>query len=243
MNKLRSWSLPLLTCAVMLAAVILPQRISLWRDQALLNTPHTEELRVENDLPTHPLSLLEQMSLVSLCDLYPESLTVVTQELIPDGEAMATIRTELDRLCGDGILPPEVLPADLSGFLYQRLYLRLPGSVSGASFLLMEGYSKKEDSYFSLLLNEDGYALRLEVIHPAMKKYAGTPLEIGTAFLDRLGVEHTCVGDSFYEAVFTTPDPALRYFASQDGDLLRIVPMPEGEVPYATDSGSGASVG
>lgn len=236
MNKLRSWSLPILTCAVMLAAVILPQRISLWRDLALLDTPHTEELQAENDLPTRPLSLLEQMSLVSLCDIYPESLTVVAQELIPDSETVAMIWTELDRLCDDGILAPEVLPADLSDFLCQRLYLRLPGSISGASFLLMEGYSKQEGLYFSLLLNEDGYTLRLELTHPAMEKYAGTPLDIGAAFFDRLGIEHSCVGYSPYEAVFATPDPTLRYLVSQDTDLLHIIPIPEGEISGSTDA-------
>lgn len=237
MSKVKLWFLPILTCAVMLAAVILPQRLSLWRDEALLNTLHTEELQAENALPTRPLSLPEQMALVSLFEADGDSLTSVTQELGQDSQVEAMVRTELERLCSNGILAPELLPEDLSNFFSYRVYLRMPGTISGASFLVMEGYSKQENIYFSLLLNEeDGYALRLELSHPAIQKFIGEPLDIGTAFLDRLGVENTCVGYGPYDAVFTTPDSTLEYMVSMEGDLLRIVPTPEIERGEATDA-------
>lgn len=241
MNKRKPWLLPILTCAVMLAAVILPQRLSLWRDEALLNTPHTEELQAENELPTRPLSLPEQMALVSLFDADSVSLTSVTQDLGQDSQVEAMVRTELERLCDNGILAPDLLPQDLSNFFSYRVYLRMPGAISGASFLVMEGYAKQEGIYLSLLMNEeDGYALRLELSHPAIQKFIGEPLDIGTAFLDRLGVENSRIGHSRYEAVFTTPDSTLEYIVSREGDLLRIVPLSENETGGATDATSTA---
>lgn len=244
MSKVKRWFLPILTCAVMLASVILPQRLSLWRDETLLNAPHTEELQAENELPTRPLSLPEQMALVSLFDADSGALTSVTQELGQDSQAETMVRTELERLCSNGILAPELLPEDLSNFFGYRVYLRMPGTISGASFLVMEGYSKRENIYFSLLLNEeDGYALRLELSHPAIKNFIGEPLDIGTAFLDRLGVENTCVGYGPYDAVFTTPDAALQYGVFLEYDLLRIVPLPESETGGATDASVSASMG
>lgn len=244
MSKVKRWFLPILTCAVMLASVILPQRLSLWRDETLLNAPHTEELQAENELPTRPLSLPEQMALVSLFDADSGSLTSVTQELGQDSQAETMVRAELERLCSNGILAPELLPEDLSNFFSYRVYLRMPGTISGASFLVMEGYSKRENIYFSLLLNEeDGYALRLELSHPAIKKFLGEPLDIGTAFLDRLGVEHSCIGYGPYDAAFAAPDSAIQYTVSLEGDLLRIVPWPEGETGVSTDASASASMG
>lgn len=223
MRKWKPRLLPVLTCAVMLAAVILPQQLSRWRDQALLNTPHTEALHGENELPTRPLSLPEQMSLIALFNIDNEALTSVIQELGQDSGAAATVRTELERLCDSGVLPPEVPLEDLSPLSCRRLYLRMPGTLTGASFLVMEGYSKQKEFYLSLVLSEtDGYALWLELDHPAMKKFAGQPVDIGRAFLDRLGVENSCTGYGRYDASFATPDGGLQYTVYRDGTLLFI---------------------
>lgn len=239
MRKWKPRLLPVLTCVVMLSAVILPQQLSRWRDQALLDTPHTEALHGENELPTRPLSLLEQMSLIALFNMDNEALTSVIQELGQDSETAAMVRTELERLCDSDVLPPEVLPEDLSEFSSRRLYLRMPGTLTGASFLVMEGYSKQEELYLSLVLSEtDGYALWLELDHPAMKKFVGQPVDIGRAFLDRLGVENSCTGYGRYDAVFTTPDGGLQYAVYRDGTLLLIQSSSSDETSVSPIHGS-----
>ncbi len=230
MRNQKPWLLPVLTCVVMLSAVILPQQLSRWRDKALLDTPHTEALHGENELPTRPLSLPEQMSLIAQFHMNNEALTSVIQELGQDRETAAMVRTELERLCDSGVLPPEMLLEDLSAFSSKRLYLRMPGTLTGASFLVMEGYSKQEEFYLSLVLSEtDGYALWLELDHPAMRKFAGQPVDIGRAFLDRLGVENSCTGYGQYDAVFTAPDGGFQYAVYRDSTLLLIQSSFSGE--------------
>lgn len=238
MKRLDRWLLPALTCLVVLAAILLPQRLSQWRDQAALNGLHTEELKTENELPTQSLTLEERMLLLARYGEDMDSMTAMVQALEQSGEVAGMMREELERLCESGVLPPEALPADLSSFESRRLYLRAPDEIWGGSFLTMEGYSKAEDIYLSLVLDEEtGYALRLELVTPALKEFPDEPITIGTAFLDRMGVENTCIGYGGYDAAFDLPGAGCRYTIwLENHAMLQITPAPEGIAGSATDA-------
>ncbi|WP_298029822.1 hypothetical protein [uncultured Dysosmobacter sp.] len=205
MKRLDRILLPILTCLVVLVALLFPQRLSQWRDEAVLNSPHTEELKTENELPTQALTIQERMLLVAQ---YNEGadMTALVQELEWDSETENLVWKELEGLCKDGILPPEVLPEDLTAFPLQRCYLRSPEEIRGASFLVVEGYSKKNALNLSLALDEEtGAALWLEADSPFLRKFDADSLAIGSIFLARLGLENVCENYSPQAAQLTLP--------------------------------------
>jgi len=216
--------LPILTCLVVLVAVLFPQRISRWRDEAVLNRPHTEELKTENELPTQSLTIQERMLLLAQ---YNEGadMTALVQELEWDSETVDQVWKAMEGLCKDGILPPEVLPEALAAFPLRRCYLRSPEEIRGASFLVVEGYSKKKALNLSLALDEEtGLVLRLEADSPFLKKFDAEPLAIGSLFLARLGLENVCESDSPEAALLTLPDADCYYSVIKDGSFLHIIP-------------------
>ena len=71
MKLLRKWGLPLLTGAVVLAAVLLPSRISALRDRQTLSAPCTEPLAQE-DLTLQETTLPEKLELLGRAIRYPE---------------------------------------------------------------------------------------------------------------------------------------------------------------------------
>jgi len=224
MRRLDHYLLPVLTCLVVLVAILFPQRLSQWRDEAVLNRLHTEKLRTENDLPTQPLSLEERMLLLAV---YTEGLdpdmTVIFQEREWDEETEALMRTELERLSENGVLPTGPLAESVSGFSAQRCYLRASEEIRGAAFLTIDIYSKAEDLWLCLILDEEtGYALTLEVSGPAMEKFDAVPADIGILFLDRLGLEYTLDGYAEYDAGFTLTGTDCGYIVIKGRDDLRI---------------------
>ena len=60
MKRLKKWGLPLLTGIVVLAAVLLPERISELRDRQILNTAHTEPM-AQADLNAQEPTLPEKL--------------------------------------------------------------------------------------------------------------------------------------------------------------------------------------
>lgn len=248
MRRLDRWLLPILTCLVVLVAILLPQRLSRWRDEAVLNGPHTEELKTENELPTQSLALEERILLLAQYNDTPEAMTVIVQELELQGEAEELIQAELERLYAGGILDSEAMPESLAPFWGNRVYLRAPEEIWGASFLTMEGYLKEDGTYLSLVVDEEsGTALWLEVFTPGIKKWVGEPVEVGRFFLDRMGVENICTGYGMYDATFDLPGADCHYEISS-ADALTVIPY-AGYIGYGygevadTDSNAAAAVG
>lgn len=242
MKGLDRWLLPILTCLVVLVAILLPQRLSRWRDEAVLGGPHTEELKTENELPTQALALEERIALLGRYNGAPEAMTVLTQELDRGSGAETLMWAELERLCESGVLEWELLPERFPSLQSWRLYLRAPEAICGAGFLVMDGYSEEDGVYLSLALDEEtGYALELELSSPAARKFAGEPVNIGIVFLDRLGVENECAGYGKYSASFDLPGADCRYDVSlEDRSMLRIIPFPR-DGGFATDSNGAAA--
>ena len=71
MRRLKKWGLPLLTGIVVLAAVLLPERISELRDRRILNTAHTEPM-AQADLNARAPTLPEKLELLGRAIRYPE---------------------------------------------------------------------------------------------------------------------------------------------------------------------------
>jgi len=226
MRRLDRYLLPILTCLVVLVAILFPRRLSQWRDEAVLDGPHTEELKTENDLPTQPLGLEERVLLLAMyAEGLEEDLTVIAQEREWDEETDALLRTELERLSADSVLPTGPLAENISGFSAQRLYLRSPEEIRGASFLTIDVRSKAEGLWLSVVLDEEtGYALALEVAGLAIEKFDAVPSDIGIQFLDRLGLEYTLDGYAEYDAGFTLTGTDCGYIVIKGRDDLHISP-------------------
>ena len=228
MRRLDKFLLPLLTCLVVLGAILFPQQLSQWRDRAVWNGPHTEELKTENDLPTQPLSLAERMLLLARysddTDKYTE-ITVIFQEQESDDEAAALLRAELERLSRLGVLPTGPLMAELSGFHAQRCYLRSPEEIRGASFWTIDAYSKAEDLWLYLILDEEtGYALQLDMVGPVLDDFDPKADRVGALFLEGLRLEYWLEGSEEYIARFALPETDCRCVVRKGWDYLRISP-------------------
>lgn len=246
MRRIDQWLLPILTCLVVLAALLLPQRISRWRDEAALDGPHTEELKTENDLPTQSLTLEERILLLAQYNDAPDSMTAIVQELELSGEVEELMHAELEQLCAGGILDSEAIPESFAPFWGHRIYLRAPDKIWGASFLTMEGYLKEDGTSLSLVLDEaSGIALRLEVFTPAIQKWVGEPVDVGLFFLDRMGVASTCTGYGMYDAAFDLPGADCHYEICR-ANALTVIPY-TGYTSYGygevTDSNAAAAAG
>jgi len=233
MRRLDRYLLPILTCLVVLVAILFPQRLSRWRDEAELNGPHTEELKTENDLPTQPLSLEERILLLAVFTEYGESpdMTVILQEQGWNDETEALMRAELERLRENGVLP--LMPEGLLGFSVQRCWLRAAEEIRGAAFLIMNVRSKAEGVWLSMILDEEtGYALTLEASGSAVKLCDAEPVDTGILFLDRLGLEYACDGYAENDAGFTLTGTECSYIVVKDQGYLRVSPW----TPYGSES-------
>ncbi len=240
MRRLDRYLLPILTCLVVLVAILFPQRLSQWRDAAVLDGPHTEELKTENDLPTQPLSLEDRMLLLAMyIEGLDADLTVIFQEREWDEETETLLRTELERLSDNGVLPAGPRAESLSGFSAQRLYLRSPEEIRGAAFLTLDVYSKAQNLWLYLALDEEtGCALALDASGLPIKRFAAEPVDIGIRFLDRFGLEYICDGYAESDAFFQLTGTDCGYMVVKGQDDLRISPW----TFYGTENESSAAV-
>lgn len=230
MKKLRNWLLPLCTCLAVLAAALLPPRLSQLRDQQELHTVHTEALTADNNLPTQALTPEERITLVSWWSDAPDTLAFVSQELYqPEdlNQLEEDLSTELQNLAESGILP-SALASEAPPVLYgTRLFLRETGNLAGARFLNVSTYVEEENFTTWMMLDEEsGKVLWLELDYPELvKNVLSSAEDIGTAFLDRLGVAYLLVYSHPYGAVFQLAGCDVLYVVSIYRDHLSICPQ------------------
>lgn len=93
MKLLRKWGLPLLTGAVVLAAVLLPSRISALRDRQTLSAPCTEPLAQE-DLTLQETTLPEKLELLGRTIRYPELDAYSATQLLEQTEEHSKAQAE-----------------------------------------------------------------------------------------------------------------------------------------------------
>lgn len=236
MNRL----FPLLTIITVLVLALLPQKISLWKDQTLQGSVQTELLVAENDLPVRSPSLSERMELLAQW-MTAEDITSTQTELTGESYEMwiNAILLELEDFQSNGLFPAELLPTDITNASCYRMYLRR--QLQGAEYIVMDTYLKSEGIHLWVVLDEEtGHLLWLELGNYSVMKALYeklSPLEIGCFFLYRLGiVPQTRSSDSFY-AVLEVPDAIVDYSVSLDSSYVIVRPMvPEAGTSVSSDA-------
>lgn len=227
MKRLRAWLLPIFTCLTVLTVTVLPQHLSNLQDQKLMNRVHTEELTAENSLPIHPPDLVQRMMLLSGWMEPPDVMSAqheVSDSAVYD-EVYAVMLEELQSFVDAGVLPSDLLPKEIPPLTIFRMYLQQ--QLVGAEYYLIDAYIKTENIHLWMVLDgETRDLLWLELGHPAMEKYyqSLSPAEIGTFFLDRLGVENDLTTSGQFDAVFQISGTECQYAVSLDQVYLRLFP-------------------
>jgi hypothetical protein len=195
MNYIKRWLLPILTALVVLGAVLLPQKLSLLRDQALLGGIHREPLTADAlSASTSPLTLEERMELFCRWrNDQGESSAISwaldnqsTPEEMPALEEL--VEKERDSLEETGVLSQNALPQDLTGLSGSRVSVRLAEDLRSATFLELEVTEPETGAHWSLVLDEEtGSLIELAAFFPQEGVYA-VAADLGAGFFDRLGM-------------------------------------------------------
>ena len=230
MKQLRAWLLPIITVLVVLTVTLLPQHLSRLQDQKVMAKIHSEALAAENILPAQSPDLEQRVSLLSRW--MEDSVVMSAQNEVAEGDfyddICAEALQELRSMADDGPLPADLLPPEVSFVDVSRMYLQQ--QLVGAEFYVFDAYSKIENINLWMVLDGETMELVwLELGHPAMEKYRESisPAEMGTFFLDRLGIENTQnthVANGSYDAVFQLPATDLQYCVSLDPYYLKVFP-------------------
>ena len=93
MKHLRKWGIPVLTGLVVLAALLLPERISDLRDRQTLGALHTVPL-AEEDLTVREISLPEKLELLGRTIRYPELDVYSATQLLEQTEEHSKAQAE-----------------------------------------------------------------------------------------------------------------------------------------------------
>lgn len=195
MKCLRKWGIPVLTGLVVLAALLLPERISALRDRRILGAIHTVSL-AEEDLTIREISLPEKLELLGRAILYPDLEVFSTTQPLPlPGEPGAEQAEEaffksVEYLEDWGALPENF---DLDTLEFQSgsraVYVRTDGYQS-VSMLYLQGTTDQRDSFWLVVDEETGLPVWIDCSLrsvPADNLLSGE--ELGTRFLEGLGVE------------------------------------------------------
>jgi len=193
MRNWKNWLFPLLTCLTVAALALLPLRLSTLRDGQLTGEVHAEPLSGDSNFPFKPPELPGRIWLLVQWQEFPETLTVMAQEL-EGGDRdreLQRLRQALAEL--EPLLPPET--AELLSWLddgdwsLERYYLRDQTDLSSASFTRAAFTDKYGRLYFLAVLDgESGQILSLELGSVKGLTSAFDTRELGEALLDRLGL-------------------------------------------------------
>ena len=161
MERLKKWGLPILTGAVVLAAVLLPRQISALKDLRTLEAIHTEPL-AEGDLTIQETTLPQRLELlgraIRASDRAVYSTTQPLEELEESGaeRAEGAFSQGMGYLSEWGILPESV---DLTALDFQggsrAVYIQADGALS-ASMLYLQGKTDSRDDLWLVVDEETG---------------------------------------------------------------------------------------
>lgn len=230
MKLLRKWGLPLLTGAVVLAAVLLPSRISALRDRQTLSAPCTEPLAQE-DLTLQETTLPEKLELLGRAIRYPElDVYSAAQPLEAADEqtrdrAEAAFRRGVEMLVEWGALPEAL---DRSTLQFQGgsrvVYVQAAGGGS-AGMLYLQGETAHRDDLWMVVDEETGLPVWLDCTLRSCREELCTDEELGAAFCEGLGLEVWQCGPAIWEVESAG---GLVYSASVQSSSGRICVEPLG---------------
>ena len=195
MKHLRKCGIPVLTGLVVLAALLLPERISALRDRQTLGAIHTVPL-AEEDLTVREIALPEKLELLGRAILDPDLKVFSTTQSLPltgeQGDELADVAffQSVGYLAEWGILPESF---DLDTLEFQSgsraVYVRSDGYQS-ASMLYLQGTTGNRDSFWIVVDEETGLPVWIDCSLrsvPAKSLLSGEAL--GAHFLDGLRLE------------------------------------------------------
>lgn len=225
MNRL----FPLLTLLTVLVLALLPRELSLWKDQRLQGSVQSEVLVTENDLPVRSPTLPERMELLAQWMTAEDIISTQTELTGQTYETWVnTIRLELEDFRSNGLFPAELLPTDITNASCHRMYLRR--QLQGAEYIVMDAYLKVEGIHLWVVLDEEtGQLLWLELGNRSAMKFLYEklrPVEIGTFFLQRLGIVPEERSSGSLYAVLGIPGGNVEYGVWLDSSYVTICPMP-----------------
>ena len=232
MKRLNKWLLPLCAGLLLIAAALLPPQLSAWRDGRLYGV-HTEEMESVGVALTVP-ELPERIELLSRWLADPDAVVSATQELAGTDPAAGSGYTaqalydrELEGLARAASLPDSGVAETFwegGRCSYIQLYLR--GDRVNVEYLIVTVWSREADAYMELVIDEEsGLTLALTLAHPSLYLYGKDALRLGTAFVERLGVDYR-LQDEGDLARFRLSGSYVEYVCSTAG-MLQIMPRDE----------------
>lgn len=205
MKHLRKCGIPVLTGLVVLAALLLPERISALRDRQTLGAIHTVPL-AEEDLTVREIALPEKLELLGRAILDPDLEVFSTTQSLPlPGEPGAEQAEEaffqsVGYLAEWGILPESF---DLDTLEFQSgsraVYVRSDGYQS-ASMLYLQGTTGNRDSFWIVVDEETGLPVWIDCsLRSVSAKSLLSGEALGAHFLDGLRLEVQQRGPNVWE--------------------------------------------
>lgn len=239
----RQWVLPILTACVVLMAIVLPERISAWRDRSLFAAAHVEEFDPEQGVAAPDMSLARRIQILSELYYgeetdayvrYQDSFTQTENDQIDQA-----FFTAAETLKNSGIfpLPDRFSLSDMACGFCQRMLVWDSATMGTASFLQVQYYHETIGYNVDLTIDEEsGMAVMMTIIYPELEnQFSGDDgrelAEIGSQFIKLLGFEPVEVKYGANDAyVIPSPDSELpEYHIGQRYDVLHIEATPDTE--------------
>lgn len=241
------WVLPVLTIALVLLAIVLPERISAWRDRRLFAAAHVEAFDSRQGVAVPGMTLEKRLRAYTALnfgettDTYVRYEDTFSQEEI---EAMDQLfRACIQKMADNSGIPllQELNAVGLEYYDLQRAYIWDSATMENAVFDQMGCYNDKLGAAISLIVDEEsGLPLLMSVSAPDLGTLfdAGkgpTLVELATSFTEPLGFT---VLDSLYDTdndaylILQGEEGNVYYHISQKYDVLTVEPIPEETVGY-----------
>lgn len=233
MKYLFHWLFPILTVFTVLAAVLLPQRISVFQDQKLYNEIHTEELKIETTTLIQPeRDMMLPLYLLLNWFEYRETffLTAIEREISEVGstpeerkEMNELLFLSLENLKKCGLIPDDrFLQPQVTG---NWLYLQNQKEEAGNWFLDIKLYDMDTDENLWIILDKESGKVLFMLIEFFKWKQEKTAKEIGTIFLDQIGLDYEFMDENESISVFSLINTDIRYYVSINENLLLFSPQ------------------
>ena len=207
---------PLFTAAFVLLSLLLPRGVSALRDMGSMRGMHREPYSSALELPDYSLTMAERLQLLgefkSMESDWDTYVTVFSQELSRReiGELMDLVNAEFRALEELGVLQmPLALDQLAMEYCYvTRFYLQDAETLDTLRLLVWECSGAKHTMNMRFYLDEEsGKLLTLRMSGPGTWDYIqGTPEQLGSLLLSRLGVEYKPLGLSPGMADFLLQD-------------------------------------
>ena len=224
------WPL-LLTCLVVLAAILLPRGLSQLQDQRLFSQVQAETLPSDSALQPQTLELPERIVLISQQDVAEAQIQTIFQESQDMQQTEQTLQTVFASLADAGILAEPFQVDSFYEVISEKFYLCSVGSFTGAGF---EQIYFTSDLYTGRIIldqqSDKVVALEMQYFisaakNPTLSQVESSAAEIGENFAAYLEIPLELQNVTKAFADFVATDSDVRYLIAADADYLQILPQ------------------